>query len=287
MNQMRMVVVTGLSGSGRSAALKAFEDIGYYCVDNLPLVLLPAFVEYARSAEEASRSAIGIDVREKGFSAQFPALYCGLRESGNAVEMLFLDASDQTIVRRYSETRRPHSLTKGATPLLEAIKKERSALAEVKQLADQIIDTSDYTVHDLRQAIERHYSSGEGDRPMVITLVTFGYKYGVPYDLDLMFDLRFLPNPHFVPELRPYTGEDARVREFIMARPDTVEFLTRLQGFLEYLLPRYRHEGKSYLTIGLGCTGGRHRSVSVAVMIAESLRRSGYEVNIKHRDMGA
>jgi len=287
MNRMSMIIITGLSGSGRSAALKAFEDIGFYCVDNLPLVLLPAFVEYSRSAQEMPRSAIGIDIREKGFSSQFPDLYRKIKASGKRSEILFLDASDQTIVRRYSETRRPHSLAKGTTPLLDAIKKERAALAEVRQLADQIIDTSDYTVHDLRQTIERHYSSGEGDRPMAITLVTFGYKYGVPYDLDLMFDLRFLPNPHFVPELRPYTGEDARVREFIMARPDTVEFLTRLQGFLEYLLPRYRHEGKSYLTIGLGCTGGRHRSVSVAVMIAESLRRSGYEVNIKHRDMGA
>jgi len=287
MNRMSMIIITGLSGSGRSAALKAFEDIGFYCVDNLPLVLLPAFVEYSRSAQEMPRSAIGIDIREKGFSSQFPDLYRKIKASGKRSEILFLDASDQTIVRRYSETRRPHSLAKGTTPLLDAIKKERAALAEVRQLADQIIDTSDYTVHDLRQTIERHYSSGEGDRPMAITLVTFGYKYGVPYDLDLMFDLRFLPNPHFVPELRPYTGEDARVREFIMARPDTVEFLTRLQGFLEYLLPRYRHEGKSYLTIGLGCTGCRHRSVSVAVMIAESLRRSGYEVNIKHRDMGA
>ena len=267
--------------------MKAFEDIGFYCVDNLPLALLPAFVEFARSTEEASRSAIGIDTREKGFPAQFPVLYRELKTSGHAVEMLFLDASDQTIVRRYSETRRPHALARGTTPLLDGIKTERTALAEVKQLADRIIDTSDYTVHDLRQSIERHYSAGEGGRPMLITLVTFGYKYGVPYDLDLMFDLRFLPNPHFVPELRPYTGEDARVREYIIARPDSMDFLTRLQGFLEYLLPRYRSEGKSYLTIGLGCTGGRHRSVSVSLLIAERLRQSGYEVNIKHRDMGA
>jgi UPF0042 nucleotide-binding protein len=286
MNRKGMIIVTGLSGSGRSAALKAFEDIGYYCVDNLPLMLLPAFIEYARSAEEASRAAIGIDIREKGFSSQFPDLYRKLKASGKRSEILFLDASDQTIVRRYSETRRPHTLASGTTPLLEGIQKERLALTEVKQLADRIIDTSDYTVHDLRQTIERHYSAGAGDRPMVITLVTFGYKYGVPYDLDLMFDLRFLPNPHFVPELRPFTGEDARVREYIMARPDTMDFLERLQGFLEYLLPRYRSEGKSYLTIGLGCTGGKHRSVSVSIMIAEILRRSGYEVNIKHRDMG-
>ena len=286
MNRTRMVVVTGLSGSGRSAALKAFEDIGYYCVDNLPLALLRSFVEFALRSEEASRSAIGIDIRERGFPAQFPDLYGELKAGGRPIELLFLDATDQTIVRRFSETRRPHPLSRGTTPLLDGIRKERAALGEVKKLAGRIIDTSDYTVHDLRQAIERHYAEGDADRPMVITLVTFGYKYGVPYELDLMFDLRFLPNPHFVPELRALTGEDAGVREYIMARPDSGEFLDRLAGFLGYLLPRYRSEGKSYLTIGFGCTGGRHRSVALAVMIAELLRTSGYDVNIKHRDIG-
>ena len=286
MNRTRLVVVTGLSGSGRSATLKAFEDMGFYCVDNLPLVLLSAFVGFAQRSEEAFRSAIGIDIREKGFPELFPALYGDLKSQGCAIELLFLDASDQTIVRRFSETRRPHPLARGTTPLLDGIRMERAALAEVKKLADRIIDTSDYTVHDLRQTIERHYTAGDAGRPMVITLLTFGYKFGVPYDLDLLFDLRFLPNPHFVPELRPHTGEDPRVREYIMAQPDSVEFLARLQGFIEYLLPRYRSEGKSYLTIGLGCTGGRHRSVAVALMIAEWLRKNGYDVIIKHRDMG-
>jgi UPF0042 nucleotide-binding protein len=287
MNRSRIVVVTGLSGSGRSAALKAFEDIGFYCVDNLPLVLLSAFVEFAGGSEEASRSAIGIDIREKGFPERFPALYGELKARGRPVEMLFLDAADQSIVRRFSETRRPHPLARGAVPLLDGIKNERAALAGVKRLADRIIDTSDYTVHDLRQAIERSYSEGDAGRPMAITLVTFGYKYGIPFDLDLLFDLRFLPNPHFVPELRPFTGEDPRVREYILARPDSSEFLERLLDFLEYLLPRYRSEGKSYLTIGFGCTGGRHRSVMVSLMIAERLRQSGYDVNVKHRDVGA
>lgn len=286
MNRTRFVVVTGLSGSGRSATLKAFEDIGFYCVDNLPLMLLSAFVEYAQGSEEAFRSAIGIDIREKGFPERFPILYGELKSPGHAIEMLFLDASDQTIVRRFSETRRPHPLARGATPLLEGIRRERTALAEVRKLADRIIDTSDYTVHDLRQTIEQRYAEGDAGRLMAITLVTFGYKFGVPYDLDLLFDLRFLPNPHFVPELRPHTGEDPRVREYIMARPDSVEFLVRFQGFLEYLLPRYRSEGKSYLTIGFGCTGGRHRSVAVSLMIAERLRQSGYDVTIKHRDRG-
>jgi UPF0042 nucleotide-binding protein len=286
MNPMHMVVVTGLSGSGRSAAMKAFEDIGFYCVDNLPLELLSAFVEFAQGSEEASRSAIGVDIREKGFAERFPTLYGELKTAGHAIEMLFLDANDQSIVRRFSETRRPHPLAKGATPLHDGIRQERTALSGVRKLADRIIDTSDYTVHDLRQVIERHYTAGEAGRPMVITLVTFGYKYGIPYDVDLLFDLRFLPNPHFVPELRPFTGEDPRVREYVMARPDSGEFLGKLLGFIEYLLPRYRSEGKSYLTIGFGCTGGKHRSVTVSLLIAERLRKSGHEVNIKHRDIG-
>jgi len=174
MNPTRLVVVTGLSGSGRSATLKAFEDMGYYCVDNLPLLLLSAFVEFARGSEEAFQSAIGIDIREKGFPERFPALYGELKSQGRVIEMLFLDASDQTIVRRFSETRRPHPLARGTTPLLDGIRKERAALAEVKKLADRIIDTSDFTVHDLRQMIERHYAAGDSARPMVITLLTFG-----------------------------------------------------------------------------------------------------------------
>jgi len=286
MSQSRMVVVTGLSGSGRSAALKTFEDIGFYCVDNLPLELLTSFADFSQGSAEAVRSAIGIDMREKGFPERFPGLYNGLKEQGRSIELLFLEAADQTIVRRFSETRRPHPLARGGTPLLDGIRNERSALAVVKTLADRIIDTSDYTVHDLRQTIERHYSDSDGSRPMVITLVTFGYKFGAPFDLDLLFDLRFLPNPHFVPELRQLTGESTGVQGYIMERADSVEFLKRLQDFLEYLLPRYRSEGKSYLTIGFGCTGGRHRSVAVSLLIAERLRQNGYEVNIKHRDMG-
>jgi UPF0042 nucleotide-binding protein len=242
-------------------------------------------VDFAQQSEEAVRSAIGIDIREKDFPQRFPLLYRELRSRGNAIETLFLDASDQTLVRRFSETRRPHPLGRGTATLIEGIRKERAALQEVKRLADRIIDTSDYTVHDLRQAVERHYAEGDAGRPLLITLITFGYKYGVPYDMDLMFDLRFLPNPHFVPELKEHTGEDPRVREYVMAGAESAEFLTKLQEFLEYLLPRYRREGKSYLTIGFGCTGGRHRSVAVAITIAERLRERGYEVNLKHRDM--
>jgi UPF0042 nucleotide-binding protein len=286
MTHMRMVVVTGLSGSGRSAALKAFEDMGYYCVDNLPLSLLTAFVEFSRSTEDAYLAAIGIDIREKDFPSRFPSLFAELRAGGRAIEMLFLDASDQTLVRRFSETRRPHPLARGVTPLIDGIRTERAALSEVRKLADGVIDTSDYTVHDLRQAVERLYAKGIAGRPMMITIVTFGYKFGVPFDLDLMFDLRFLPNPHFVPELRPHTGEDAKVRAYVMAKPDSEEFLSRLLGFLTYLLPRYKSEGKSYLTIGFGCTGGRHRSVALSLLVAEQLRQQGYDVTVKHRDIG-
>jgi len=280
-----MVVVTGLSGSGRSAALKAFEDMGFCCVDNLPIILLSAFVEFAKKPGDAVRAAIGIDIRDKEFPDRYPVLYGELKAHGNAIETLFLDASDETIVRRFSETRRPHPLGGGATPLLDGIRRERKALSEIKKLADHIIDTSDYTVHDLRQTIERHYSQGDTGRPMVITLVTFGYKYGIPYELDLLFDLRFLPNPHFVPELRPHTGEEPTVRDYIMVQDDSSEFLEKLLEFLEYLLPRYRREGKSYLTIGFGCTGGRHRSVTISLLIAEHLRQHGYDVIIKHRDI--
>lgn len=287
MIQNRMVVVTGLSGSGRSAALKAFEDMGFYCVDNLPLVLLPDFAAFAGRSSGALRCAIGIDMREKDFPERFPALHRQLRESGSGIETLFLDASDQTLVRRFSETRRPHPVGRGSTPLIDGIRRERAALGEVKKLADRIIDTTDYTVHDLRQTIESSYAEDDAGRPLIITFVTFGYKYGIPFDTDLMFDLRFLPNPHFVPELKEHTGEDPRVREFVMAGADSAEFIEKLREFVEYLLPRYRREGKSYLTIGFGCTGGKHRSVAVAVMMADRLRDSGYEVNLKHRDIGA
>lgn len=286
MNRKRMVVVTGLSGSGRSAALKAFEDLGYTCVDNLPLPLLPAFVELVGKSDEAARSAIGIDVREKNFSRQFPGLYGKLKNGGLEIELLFLDASDQALVRRFSETRRPHPLARSAAPLLDAIRTEREALGAVRKLADQILDTSDFTVHDLRQTVERRYTEQDAGRPLVVTVVTFGYKYGVPYELDLLFDLRFLPNPHFVQELKPFSGEDPRVREYVLGKPASAEFVTRLVDFLGYLLPLYRSEGKSYLTIGFGCTGGRHRSVAVSLEVAGRLRKLGYDVNLKHRDMG-
>lgn len=282
----RIVIITGLSGSGKSAALKAFEDMGYYCVDNLPLELLHAFVELTRRSAGMELAAIGLDMREQTFTEQFPPLIARLKAADAGVELLFFEAADPVLVRRYSETRRPHPLARETVPLTEGLRREREALAAVRKLADRIIDTSEYTVHDLRQAVERHYAGVAAGRPMVITVITFGYKYGIPYDVDLLFDLRFLPNPYFVPELKPFTGEDPRVRSYVMASPDSGEFLARLLSFLEYLLPRYRAEGKSYLTVGFGCTGGRHRSVTMALLVAERLRQAGYDVNVKHRDIG-
>jgi len=285
MNRRRTIVVTGMSGSGRSAALKAFEDLGYFCVDNLPLPLLKDFLAFSRGADGTARSAIGIDIRERGFADEFPGRYRELKTAGESIEMLFLEAADQVLVRRYSETRRPHMLAKGSATLLDAIRQERELLTDVRCLADQILDTTDYTVHDLRQAVERLYTDRDSGRRMLVTVVTFGYKFGAPYDLDLLFDLRFLPNPHFVPELKPLTGESAPVRAYVIEKPESREFLEKLMGFLGYLLPRYRNEGKSYLTIGFGCTGGRHRSVSVALEVAEQLRASGNDVIVKHRDI--
>lgn len=286
MSGNRMVIVTGLSGSGRSAALKAFEDIGYYCTDNLPLQLLAAYVVFAEGSAEARLTAIGIDVREKGFPQYFPKHLADLTGTGRTIDVLFLEATDQVLVRRFSETRRPHPLARGTTPLLDGIRRERDALGEVKGLADRVIDTSDYTVHDLRQAIERHYAEVDAGRPLVVTIVSFGYKFGIPYDLDLLFDLRFLPNPHFVEALKPRTGEDPEVSRYVLSPKESEEFVARFLAFLTFLLPRYRTEGKSYLTIGFGCTGGRHRSVAVSLAIAESLRTNGYEVIVKHRDIG-
>jgi UPF0042 nucleotide-binding protein len=281
----RTIVVTGMSGSGRSAALKAFEDVGYSCVDNLPLPLLTDLLAFSRGAGGADRTAIGIDIRERGFADEFPGRYRALKAAGENIEMLYLEAADSVLVRRYSETRRPHMLAKGSASLLDAIRQERELLTEVRRLADQILDTTDYTVHDLRQAVERLYTDRDSGRSMLVTVVTFGYKFGAPYDLDLLFDLRFLPNPHFIPELKPLTGENAAVRAYVIEKPGSREFLAKLLDFLGYVLPRYRSEGKSYLTIGFGCTGGRHRSVSVALEVAEQLRARGHEVIVKHRDI--
>ena len=284
MKQTRTVVVTGLSGSGRSAALKAFEDMGFYCVDNLPLVLLSAFVEFAQGAEDVLCSAIGIDIREKGFPERLPALYSSLKAGGRAIEILFLDASDQTLVRRFSESRRPHPLALGRSAL-EGIRAERERLAHLKAKADLVIDTSSFTVHEFRKLLATSFLDLPSPQRTLLSLVSFGYKYGLPVDADLIFDARCLPNPHFIDALRPLTGREPQVVEYVLGFAQAREFLTRIQEFLRFTLPLYVQEGKAYLTIAVGCTGGRHRSVVLIDGLARLLREVGHEVSVRHRDV--
>jgi RNase adapter protein RapZ len=279
------VVLTGLSGSGKSQAIRALEDLGYFCVDNLPITLIPTLADLS-GREGFSRVAIVVDVREKGFAQRFPKVLTRLRAMrGLDPALIFLEASNAALVRRFSETRRPHPLapTRSAA---EGIREERASLDMIRRLADEVIDTSDMTVHDLRQAF-KEFATGVRKRvPLVVTLLSFGYKFGVPMDADLVFDVRFLPNPHFVRDLKPRTGRDGAVVRFMRRYKATRDLLSRLTGFLKFMLPQYVSEGKTYLTIAIGCTGGRHRSV----MVAEALRKdlggvTGVRVRVVHRDV--
>jgi len=285
----RFIVLTGLSGSGKTQAIRALEDLGYFCVDNIPTTLIPTLAELVRR-EGISRVAIVVDVREKSFLADFPKTYRRLRNmKGLNPALIFLEATHATLVRRFSETRRPHPLAPDSSAS-EGIKAERRRMNSIRSMADHIIDTSDLTVHQLRQAFKTFaFSSGDvkGARGrLAITLVSFGFKHGIPMDADLVFDVRFLPNPHFVPRLRPKTGRDRAVVKFMEESRATGDLLARLNELLKFLVPQYVAEGKSYLTIAIGCTGGRHRSV----MIAEALRKAlggaaGARVRVHHRDI--
>jgi UPF0042 nucleotide-binding protein len=284
MDAFRVIIASGLSGAGKSHAINCFEDMGYVCVDNMPSPLVPKFVELsAQSKSKAVGVALGMDIREHEIAANFRELYDGLKNDGYSVEVLFLEASDETLVRRFSETRRPHPLDKDS-PLMEVIREERELMRPVRELADRTVDTSAMTAHNLRDELERLYEpSGEGKR-LTLSVMSFGFKHGVPYDADLMFDVRFLPNPHFVPELKPLTGLDGPVSDFVMNNNDTDTFMGKLCGLFDFLLPLYRREGKSYLTVAVGCTGGRHRSVAVAESLAEKLKQRGQDVLVRHRD---
>jgi RNase adapter protein RapZ len=282
----QFVILTGLSGSGKSQAIRALEDLGYFCVDNLPVTLIPTMADLAHR-QGLSRVAIVVDVRERAFLKDFARIFRRLRTaSGIEPRLIFLEASDSTLVRRFSETRRPHPLAPDRS-VSEGILDERAQLQTIRRMADQIIDTSDLTVHELRQAFMRMSRGRTGRAPLVVTLLSFGFKRGIPMDADLVFDVRFLPNPHFVAALRPLSGRDRDVVKFMEQQPATGEFLDHVVTLLKFLIPQYVSEGKSYLTIAIGCTGGRHRSV----MIAESLRRSlltaakGVRVGVRHRDI--
>jgi RNase adapter protein RapZ len=281
---LHAVVVTGLSGSGKSTALRVLEDLGFYCVDNLPVVLLARFVElWESSREEVHRVALGIDARERLFLGGFHAAFEEVRRAGVRLEVMYLEASDEVLVRRFSETRRPHPAAVGGN-VEEGIRREREALRELREVADRIVDTSALTVHELRAALRDMLARDEASA-LTVSLVSFGYKYGLPTDADLAFDCRFLPNPFFVEELRPKTGLDAAVADYVMDRDDTRTFLEHVQNLLAFTLPRYQREGKSYLTIAIGCTGGRHRSVTLVEALRSRLEAMGVRVLVRHRDV--
>ena len=276
-----LIIITGMSGSGKASVLKSFEDLGYYCVDNLPIELVKNFAELSRSAE-FERTALVIDVREGQQLHRLPQIVTELRKHLQ-VRIVFLDCSDETLVRRFSESRRPHPLGRDmAVP--QAISAERERLNAIRQLADFVIDTSKLTVHDLRARALDTFRRSHSDTAISVGFVSFGFKHGIPQDCDLLFDVRFLPNPHFIPALRPFTGKDPKVAKYVMSFPQTLEFIGRISELLIYLLPHYVREGKSYLTIGFGCTGGQHRSVLISEQIALRVRAAGYDVHITHRD---
>jgi RNase adapter protein RapZ len=279
----QLVIVTGLSGSGKGSVLRTFEDLGYYCVDNLPVPLIPSFTElYAQSRDEIRRAALLVDAREGKQLAQLPDICRKLQKEGR-LTLVFVEASTEALGRRFSETRRPHPMGRG-TSVREGIRQERQRMAEIRRLANVVIDTTKFTVHELRQFIVKKFQS-VGPQPLLVSVVSFGYRFGIPQDADLVFDVRFLPNPHFVPRLRRFSGRDSRVVRYIHSFPQTGEFLRRIDGLLAYLLPHYVAEGKSYLTIAIGCTGGRHRSVALAEDVRKELERRGYSAKAVHRDV--
>jgi UPF0042 nucleotide-binding protein len=278
-----LVIITGMSGSGKASALKAFEDLGYYCVDNLPVELIPRFAELALQSGEIPRTALVVDVREGTQLEKLPAILKSVRRM-LPTRVIYLEASDAVLLRRFSETRRPHPLGTDA-PVRASLAAERRHLGPIRAIADLVIDTSKFNVHELRAHLTDRFKAQAGShQSILVSCVSFGYKHGVPDDADLVFDVRFLPNPHFVPEFRPLTGRHPRVAKYIRSFPQTQEFINRISELLVYLLPHYIREGKSYLTISFGCTGGQHRSVMIAEDVGKRLRKSGYRVKVVHRD---
>ncbi|MEO8483983.1 MAG: RNase adapter RapZ [Acidobacteriota bacterium] len=283
------VVVTGVSGAGKSHAIRALEDLGYFCVDNLPIALLPTFADLTLHAEgETRRAAVVIDIREGRELTQFPAVYRRLqRQSRKRVRLLFLEAADSVLLQRFSETRRPHPLA-AKRSVAEALAEERRLLEPVRRLADRVLDTTALTVHELRRRVRETVGGAEALAPLSVTLLSFGFRHGVPEDADLLFDVRFLPNPHFVPTLKKWSGRNPRVSRYVLRSPASGRFLRLTAALLRFLLPQYVSEGKAYLTIGVGCTGGRHRSVAITEALARRLRRvPGIELRVRHRDVGA
>jgi UPF0042 nucleotide-binding protein len=282
----QFVLITGLSGSGKASVLKAFEDLGYRCVDNLPVDLIPQFMQMSsQPGSHPDRAAAVVDIREGEAISQLPTVYQTLSRDNLKLSLVFLEASDQALIRRFEETRRPHPLGRDL-PVREGIRLERTLLKPMRQLADAVIDTSRLNVHELRELIHTRFGSMAARRSMLVSIVSFGFRWGVPPDADLVFDARFLANPNYVPRLKEKTGHDLAVRRFMDSHPQTREFLSRLMSLLLYLLPQYIREGKSYLTIAVGCTGGRHRAVALAEQMGTAIGREGYRTRVSHRDIG-
>lgn len=283
--QVDVVVVTGMSGSGRSTAIHVLEDLGYYCIDNLPSALVEQFVGlFAGSKVGRSRVGLGMDVRDSGYVQAWASVRKALEKAGHRVTVIFLDADDEALIRRYSETRRVHPLGLGGD-LSDAIRAERELLAPLEKAADLVLDTSDLTVHDLKKRLRTFAEGSEAYRGPTVTLKSFGFKFGGLVDAHLLFDVRFLPNPFFVPELRPQTGLDPAVANHVLADDLAQRFLDRTLDFLDFLLPHYAEEGRAYLTVGVGCTGGKHRSVAIVEECARRLRQHGAAVVVRHRDL--
>jgi RNase adapter protein RapZ len=278
-----LVIITGLSGSGKGSVLKALEDLAFYSVDNLPVELIPKFAELTRDNPSIRAAALVVDVREGVGLKEFPKVYASIKQSVNA-RLVFLEADEGAIVRRFSETRRPHPLGTGKS-ITRSIRAERSQLAPIRAMADLIINTSKFTVHELRELIGERFRGRRDESDIMIYVASFGFRNGVPPDSDLVFDVRFLPNPNYIPRFKNLTGKDAGVARYIRSFPQTVEFMERISGLLIYLLPHYIREGKSYLTISFGCTGGQHRSVMIAEQIRKSLVDAGFQAKVYHRDI--
>jgi len=280
---LELLVITGMSGSGKGSVLKAFEDLGFYCVDNLPMDLIVTFAQLCQKSREISKAALVVDIREGQALDRFPNLFRKLRSESRA-KLVFLEATDDALVRRYSETRRPHPLA-DEKPILEAIRAERRRLRKIRALADILVDTTKFNVHELRNLFHDRFRSSEQVRSLLVSCTSFGYRHGIPAESDLVFDVRFLPNPNYIPQFRHLSGKHPAVARYIKSFPQTAEFINRISELLIYLLPHYIREGKSYLTIAFGCTGGQHRSVTLADAIRKRLAGAGFSTKVVHRDI--
>jgi UPF0042 nucleotide-binding protein len=286
MATFNIIIITGLSGSGKSTALDALEDTGYFCIDNLPVLLLKKFLEIrSDSASEVKKTALCMDIREKDFAEKYDSVFRQLRDEGYRIEIIFLESSDAALIKRYSQTRRQHPIAMGQS-LADSIRSEREMLQGLREASDKIIDTSELTVHQLRNAIVQYAGQDPEFQRMRIGIISFGFKHGLPLEADLLIDVRFLPNPYFVSELRNLTGKDLQVRRFVKKWPETRDFLEKYFSLLDFLIPLYEKEGKSYLTIAIGCTGGHHRSVAIAEELSAHLKGLGRSVVLTHRDIG-